>query len=168
MFGLFRFTASRKTESETEWCNVPQLSTTIYLLRFARRMMAGGSKSSIISDTMFSLGGQWHQQTLIIALRFCLFVCRSIHKSRARYRNERTSLRWREKLLVPGNATVIFHTLNPCHPSQELGNSQWTMTLSIQSTWRSSSPGYIAWVLVFSFPAITLEGKRGERFSARL
>lgn len=42
--------------------------------------------------------------------------------------SERTSLRWREKLLVPGNATVIFHTLNP-PPSERLqlakGRKDW-------------------------------------------
>lgn len=80
--------------------------------------------------------------------------------------SERTSLRWKEKLLVPGNATVIFHTLNPRLPSQGLGNLQWTMTLSTESTWRSSSLGYVAWFLVFSFRNHIIDEGRGEGFPA--
>lgn len=79
---------------------------------------------------------------------------------------ERTFLRWREKLLVPGNATVIFHTLNPRLPSQGLRNSQWTMTLSTESTWRSSSLGYIAWFLVFSFRN-HIRGEKGRGISCK-
>lgn len=112
-------------------------------------MMAEGSKPSIISgDAFFErivTSADPHNRSAVPFMYAILSAIESMAGS------ERTSLRWREKLLVPGNATVIFHTLNPRLPSRGLGNSQWTMTLSTESTWRSSSLGYIAWFLVFSF-----------------